>query len=73
MGKLDAGYMETLYHLFHCSLTPVQGTQVQPHIMQQLRPRTASSEPTRSGAGAPQLEKATHHNEGSVQLKQRHK
>lgn len=32
MGKLDAGYMETSYYLFHCSLTPVQGTQVQSHM-----------------------------------------
>ena len=30
-----------------------------PHAMEQLSPRT--NEPARSGAGAPQLEKATHH------------
>lgn len=32
-----------------------------PHAMEQLSPRTATNEPARSGAGAPQLEKATHH------------
>ena len=32
-----------------------------PHAMEQPSPRTTTNESTRSGAGAPKLEKATHH------------